>query len=311
MKKNDVVIKVNPQDRKVYFNDNFLGLNAENLQSNLVFEFDGEFVNGSPRVEVEKDGNKYIITDVTRVLDTYVMEIKSSLLTTDVIWFQLVITEAGDSEIPIFKSNKFFLTVGESINASTEIPDEYQTLYDQIEEKIAEVENLNVTGERVSDGVEITFTDKLGNETTEKVNDGAKGDTGETGPQGPKGDTGATGPQGPQGIQGEQGPQGDDYVITQQDYETIADIVETDIIPILETKADKTEIQKVLLQLTNYEILPQRRCYTRLFHQSHSFIVLYSAFLLIRPNANNQKTRLQPDGLCLPCTYSMQETAGC
>ena len=50
---------------------------------------------------------------------------------------------------------------------------------------------------------------------------GAKGDTGDTGPagpQGPKGDTGATGPQGPQGPQGEtgatgatgpQGPKGD------------------------------------------------------------------------------------------------------
>jgi len=184
MKKNDVVIKVNPQDRKVYFNDNFLGLNAENLQSNLVFEFDGEFVNGSPRVEVEKDGNKYIITDVTRVNDTYVMEIKSSLLTTDTINMQLVITEAGDNEIPIFKSKQFYLFVGESINASTEIPDEYETLYDEIQEKIAEVNNLNITGERVTDGVEITFTDKLGNETTEKVNDGQDGKDGKDGKNG-------------------------------------------------------------------------------------------------------------------------------
>ena len=262
MIKNNVVVKVNPETRLVYFNDNFLGLNAENLQSNLVFEFDGEFVNGSPRVEVEKDGNKYIITEVSRVNDTYVMEIKSSLLTTDVIWFQLVVTEAGDNEIPIFKTRKFFLEVKESINASTEIPEEYETLYDEIQEKIAEVNNLNVVGERVTDGVEITFTDKLGNETTEKVNDGETGATGPQGPKGDKGDKGDTGEQGPQGIQGEtgpqgeqgtqgeqgpqgetgpQGPKGDDYVITQQDYNAIATVVETDIAPTLNAKQNATD----------------------------------------------------------------------
>lgn len=37
---------------------------------------------------------------------------------------------------------------------------------------------------------------------------GAKGDTGATGPQGPKGDTGDTGPQGPKGDTGDVGPQG-------------------------------------------------------------------------------------------------------
>lgn len=205
MKKNDVVIKVNPENRQVYFNDNFLGLNAENLQSNLVFEFDGEFVRGTPRVEIEKDGEKYIITELSKVDDTYVMEIKSSLLTTNVIWLQLVITEVGEEEIPIFKSKKFYLIVEESINADTELPEEYQTLYDQIEEKIAEASNLDITSERLIDGVEITFTDKLGIETTRKVYDGVKGDTGETGPQGPKGDKGDTGEQGPQGEKGEKG----------------------------------------------------------------------------------------------------------
>ena len=38
---------------------------------------------------------------------------------------------------------------------------------------------------------------------------GAKGDTGDTGPQGPKGDTGAAGPQGETGPQGEKGDKGD------------------------------------------------------------------------------------------------------
>lgn len=70
---------------------------------------------------------------------------------------------------------------------------------------------------------------------------GDKGDIGETGPrgeqgiqgpQGPKGDTGekgetgATGPQGIQGETGPQGPQGDDYVLTEQDKQDIAELVD-------------------------------------------------------------------------------------
>ena len=53
-----------------------------------------------------------------------------------------------------------------------------------------------------------------------------------TGATGPKGDTGATGAKGeqgergPQGIQGETGAQGDDYVLTEQDKQDIADLVD-------------------------------------------------------------------------------------
>lgn len=54
---------------------------------------------------------------------------------------------------------------------------------------------------------------------------GPQGIQGETGPQGPQGIQGETGPQGPQGAVGPQGPQGDDYVLTEQDKEEIADIV--------------------------------------------------------------------------------------
>lgn len=60
---------------------------------------------------------------------------------------------------------------------------------------------------------------------------GPKGDTGSAGSQGPKGEDGSQGPQGiqgpvgPQGEKGDAGPQGSDYVITQADYQAIANIV--------------------------------------------------------------------------------------
>ena len=69
----------------------------------------------------------------------------------------------------------------------------------------------------VTDGKELVITDYNGSQTVKILNgtDGAKGDTGATGPQGPKGDTGETGSQGPKGdtgatgATGPQGPKGD------------------------------------------------------------------------------------------------------
>lgn len=62
---------------------------------------------------------------------------------------------------------------------------------------------------------------------------GEKGDKGDTGPEGP------AGPQGPQGEQGPQGPKGDDYVITDEDYQAIADKVVVPIDPTIQAKVDK------------------------------------------------------------------------
>ena len=62
----------------------------------------------------------------------------------------------------------------------------------------------------VTDGKELVITDYSGSQTVKILNgtDGAKGDTGATGPQGPKGDTGATGATGPQGPKGDTGETG-------------------------------------------------------------------------------------------------------
>lgn len=68
----------------------------------------------------------------------------------------------------------------------------------------------------------------------DKGDTGVQGPQGETGPQGvqgPKGDKGDTGEQGIQGETGPQGPRGDDYVLTEQDKQDIADIAEADLTP--------------------------------------------------------------------------------
>ena len=69
----------------------------------------------------------------------------------------------------------------------------------------------------------------------EKGDKGDKGDTGERGEKGDKGDAGATGERGPQGETGPTGPQGpkgdqgDDYVLTAQDKEDIAGLVDVPV----------------------------------------------------------------------------------
>ena len=55
---------------------------------------------------------------------------------------------------------------------------------------------------------------------------GDKGDKGDTGATGAKGEQGERGPQGIQGETGPQGPQGDDYILTAQDKQDIAELVD-------------------------------------------------------------------------------------
>lgn len=59
----------------------------------------------------------------------------------------------------------------------------------------------------------------------EKGDKGDKGEKGDTGKQGPQGLQGEKGQKGDKGDTGEQGPKGDSYVITETDYNAIADIV--------------------------------------------------------------------------------------
>lgn len=73
------------------------------------------------------------------------------------------------------------------INTTDEIApstSEFESYIAQIQEVLTKTERLNVTGERVSDGVEITFTNREGTQTVRKVNDGTNGQDGTDGEDG-------------------------------------------------------------------------------------------------------------------------------
>ena len=181
----DVIIKIY-KDSSVYTENSTLGINYENIQGKLVFEFVDEFVDGTAYLEFERKFEKGLIP-MNKVGKTYEIEIKSSLLKEmGNIELQLRITQDEvPNGIPVYKSKVFTLEVLEAINATSEIPDEYPEWIDLANEKIKEMDNLNVTTERVEDGVDIVLTDKKGNTTRTEVKDGAPG------PAGPQGEPGA------------------------------------------------------------------------------------------------------------------------
>jgi hypothetical protein len=200
-------IKVSRKTRMIDLPKDFTSIDGENLQSKFVFSFTDEFVEGQARLEYEKNDEKnYVI--LNREGNTYTTFLTSIFTKEGLINMQLVITEGTNMEdVPVFKSNKFYLYCNAAINAVNEVQPEGVDLWiDQANAKLNEVENVNIT----MDGTTLTVTSKDGSVVSENVkgDKGDKGDTGATGPQGPQGEQGIQGPVGPQGPQGEQGIQG-------------------------------------------------------------------------------------------------------
>lgn len=215
----DTIIKVNKRTRDVEKSTSSLGIENENLQGNLIFEFRDEFVDGTARIEYS-DGKikSYILAE--KINKSYVIPIKSTLTkNSGQLSMQLVITKGSDEEeISIFKSKIFNLSIYKSINADSEAPDEYESWLDiantklnSIDEAIKEANNLNIEATKEDKKTTITVTKKNGEQEVVEVLDGSngeKGEKGDTGEQGPQGIQGIQGEQGIQGIQGEQGPVG-------------------------------------------------------------------------------------------------------
>lgn len=111
---------------------------------------------------------------------------------------------------------------------------------EQINTAVTKAETVDITSSKSGNVTTVTTTDHNGNKNTTHILDGVKGDkgdTGERGPQGIQGPVGSTGPIGPKGDTGAKGDKGDagrdgvdgkDYVITEADYQTIADKVEAE-----------------------------------------------------------------------------------
>ena len=172
----EILINVSKETRMVDLNKSVIGNDGENLQGKLIFTFIDEFVNGQARLEYEIKGNKnYILLDKKN--DTYTIPVKNVITKEGQIDMQLVITEGTDEEeIPVFKSNKFYLFCNSSINAVSEAPDGYELWIEKANTKLNEVDNVDID---IQDNV-VTITRKDGTVKSENV----KGDKGEKGDAG-------------------------------------------------------------------------------------------------------------------------------
>lgn len=137
---NNINIKINKLTRQVNLSKSVIGNDGENLQEKLVFLFD-EFVNGTARLELLKQGETASYIMLTKVGETYELPIKSVITKGGRLNMQLVITEGTeDEEIPVFKSNQFYVIVNSSINAEIEEEEEYPQWIDVANTKLNEID---------------------------------------------------------------------------------------------------------------------------------------------------------------------------
>ena len=136
----NIEVKVNRNTSMVYLENTILGNEGENLQGDIIFTFINDFVDGQARLEYETEGEKRYLF-LTKERQTYKTPIKSILTKNGAINMQLVITEGvNEDEIPIFKSNVFYVVCNNSLNAEIEQPEEYPNWIEVANTKLNEFE---------------------------------------------------------------------------------------------------------------------------------------------------------------------------
>lgn len=215
-------IKINNLTHKVIMKkeDRFIGIKGENKYETLKLTFEDEFLNGEGILEIQKPNSQkeYIILEKEE--DCYLLEVKNSLLTLEgEITMQLVVRLTDNK---VFKSVEFTMQVLKAIEATTEIPDEYETWDSTLAAKILEIDSKL---ENITD-----LEQDLEEKRESGYFKGDKGDTGEPGQNGTDGINGINGQDGHTPIKGV------DYWTNQDKAEIVQSSVtqvETDIQPTL------------------------------------------------------------------------------
>lgn len=115
-----------------------LGIVGENKYETLKFTFE-EFVDGIGTLEIQRANSEKAYIILEKEEDCYLLEVKNSLLTIEgEITMQLVIRKENNV---VFKSEEFTMQVLKAIEATTEIPDEYETWDSTLAAKIIEIDN--------------------------------------------------------------------------------------------------------------------------------------------------------------------------
>ena len=193
-------IKIDKTTRMVNLAKTVIGNDAENLQETLVFKFTNDFVDGQARLEYMIDGTKYYIP-LTKDCKSYTLPVKNVLTKEGKIQMQLVITEGiNEEDIPVFKSNVFYLYCNQSINAVDEAPSSYELWIEQanaklnlMDEALTKVDNVDIDVSKVGNTSTVEITNKNGTTKSVQITDGTDGKDGKDGVDGKDGIDGTDG----------------------------------------------------------------------------------------------------------------------
>lgn len=172
-------ITINSEDRNLNKSSIVVGYLEENKIEKIKFDIPEEYKDFSKKACFKAQDKTFvkIFDDVVGDTLTFTSDItKYSDLDMTIVFFK----QDNEDEI-IAKTSKLHIKIKDAIICDDDVqPDEPKViLLDQLIEtvtnKINEVNNLNIKGERVEDGVNVIFTDKQGNESVQKVNDGESG----------------------------------------------------------------------------------------------------------------------------------------
>ena len=221
---NNIQIHINKNTRKVNFSADFIGVSGENLQSNLIFSFDDEFINGDAFLEIDNGINKYV-AQMAKDGQTYILPIKNSLLSVagDLACQVRIDTPVTEEETAVYKTERFYLKILYAVNATQTIPEEYDTWIEELTEAInranaisEDLENKRDTDYyRGATGAAIVNTEYIGEDVSGGNRYRQTFDNGMTAEfVAPKGEAGEQGPQGEQGEKGDKGETGATIVST-------------------------------------------------------------------------------------------------
>lgn len=130
-------VSLNIQTRECVPDNLFLGYEGENEVNKLIFKFTDGFFDGAGLLNVKRGEQKGYVT-LEKVGETYELDVKNSLLSQkgDII-FQLAITSTTGA---VIKFNPFAMTVKDSIDTESELPEEYPSWIDEANAKLAEID---------------------------------------------------------------------------------------------------------------------------------------------------------------------------
>lgn len=169
---NDIIVKIHRATRTVTMENNVIGNDSENLQGNIVFKFVDSYVDGQGRLEYSINGEKQYLV-LYKNNEEYYCPILSSFAKSGKIDAQLVISQGMDEEnIPVFKSNMFYLLCNASINAEIEKPEEIEDWLSSANTKLNQMDNIDVSASKEGETAKIEVTNKEGSKNEVEVKDG-------------------------------------------------------------------------------------------------------------------------------------------